>query len=472
MKNDARGVTPSRAKPPIPDRRSGPADRRSQPRGGRRRGDMLTASVVLTGALLGSCSKLLSPVGPGEVGITQESVLFSTSVTDAALVPVMPPAQDSNQTSQTSPGSKAGTVLSPGDDLQAAVDAAPAGTMFIIRQGVHRRQTIKPKDGMSFVGEAGTVLDGEGVTPRAFRGQTVRGVTIRGLRITGYAPPANSAALDGIDSINWTVEDNEIDHNGAGTTRAFGLRLGDDMVVRGNRIHHNAWVGVAGYQADRAVIERNEIYANPPAVVNDSIGEASNLKLVACGNVVVRDNYVHDGPMIGIWLDTMKPDNSVEGNRVINHGGTGIWYEVSYRATLSRNYVENAGYRDTYTAGWLRGAGIQVTNSPDVSVLNNTVTNSLNGIVGQQATGYANGPYGASELRNLVVRGNTIVMPKGQTGIVRNVAGDGVYESWNNRFEGNRYEIRGNSKPFYWKGRAMTESEWKAGPGASDTFVR
>ena len=63
-------------------------------------------------------------------------------------------------------------------------------------------------------------------------------------------------------------------------------------------------------------------------------------------------------------------------------------------------------------------------------------------------------------------------MPKGQTGIVRNVSGDGVYESWNNRFEDNRYEIRGNTKPFYWKGRAMTESEWKAGPGASDTFVR
>jgi parallel beta-helix repeat protein len=433
---------------------------------------MLTASVVLTGALLGSCSRLLSPTGPGELGTTQESALVASSLVDASLVPVMPPAQGSSQNSQGSRDSKGGTRLSPGDDLQAAVDAAPAGTMFIIRQGVHRRQTIKPKDGMSFVGEAGAVLDGEGMTPRAFRGQTVRGVTIRGLRITGYAPPANSAALDGIDSVGWSIEDNEIDHNGTAGTRAFGLRLGDDMVVRGNRIHHNAWVGLAGYEADRVVVERNEIYANPPAVVNDTIGEAANVKLVTCGNVSVRDNYVHDGPMIGMWFDTMKPDNTIEGNRVVNHGGTGIWYEVSYRATLSRNVVENAGYRDTYTAGWLRGAGIQVTNSPDVSVLNNTVTQSLNGIVGQQATGYSRGPYGPSELRNLLVRGNTIVMPKGQTGIARNVSGDGVYDSWNNRFEGNHYEIRGNATPFYWKGRGMTEAEWKAGPGASDTFVR
>jgi parallel beta-helix repeat protein len=472
MKTDVPRATPPGATPPILDRRSGVADRRSQPRGGRRHGDMLTAGMVLTGTLLGSCSTLLSPTGPDDLGVTHDSARFSVSAAGSPPVPGIPPAQASDQTSQAPSDAKGGTAVNPGDDLQAAVDAAPAGTMFIIRQGVHRRQTIQPKDGMSFVGEAGAVLDGEGVTPRAFRGQTVRGVTIRGLRITGYAPPTNAAAVDGIDSVNWIVEDNEIDHNGTGATRAFGLRLGDDMVVRGNRIHHNAWVGLAGYEADRVLVERNEIFANPPAAVRDAIGEASNMKLVLCGNVVVRDNDVHDGPMIGMWFDTMKPDNTVEGNRVVNHGGTGIWYEISYRATLSRNYVENAGYSGTYSAGWLRGAGIQVTNSPDVSVLDNTVVKSLNGIVGQQASGYPTGRYGASELRNLLVRGNTIVMTKGQTGIVRNVSGDAVYESWNNRFEDNRYEIGENAKPFYWKGRGMTESEWKAGPGATDTFVR
>ena len=188
------------------------------------------------------------------------------------------------------------------------------------------------------------MLDGEGVSPRAFRGQGVRGVTIRGLRITGYMPPTNAAAVDGIDSIGWVIEDNEIDHNGTGANRTFGLRLGDDMAVRGNRIHHNVWVGIAGYEADRVVIERNEIYANPPVAVNDTIGEAANMKLLRCGNVIVRDNEVRDGPMIGMWFDTMKPDNTIEANRVVSHGGAGIWYEVSYRATIRRNYIENAGY--------------------------------------------------------------------------------------------------------------------------------
>jgi hypothetical protein len=418
---------------------------------------MLTARVILTGAILG----------------TQGSVMIPTlTAAGPSAAPVMQNVQLPAQSTPAPPEPKRGTVLAPGDDLQSAVDSAPAGTVFIIRQGVHRRQTIRPKDGMSFVGEGGAVLDGEGVSPRAFRGQGVRGVTIRGLRITGYMPPANAAAVDGIDSIGWVIEDNEIDHNGTGANRTFGLRLGDDMAVRGNRIHHNVWVGIAGYEADRVVIERNEIYANPPVAVNDTIGEAANMKLLRCGHVIVRDNEVRDGPMIGMWFDTMKPDNSIEANRVVSHGGAGIWYEVSYRATIRSNYIENAGYSGSYTSGWLRSGGIQVTNSPDVSVLDNTVVDSLNGIIGQQASGYRNGAYGVNELRNLLVRGNTIVMPKGQTGIARNVAGDGVYDSWNNRFENNRYEIRTNAKPFYWKGRGLTEVEWKAGPGASDTFTR
>ena len=54
----------------------------------------------------------------------------------------------------------------------------------------------------------------------------------------------------------------------------------------------------------------------------------------------------------------------------------------------------------------------------------------------------------------------------------RNISGDAVYDSWNNRFENNRYDLRSNEKPFYWKGRGLTDAEWKAGPGASDTFTR
>ena len=52
------------------------------------------------------------------------------------------------------------TILAPGEDFQAAVDAHPAGTQFLILSGTHRFQSVEPKDGMSFVGQPGAVMTG------------------------------------------------------------------------------------------------------------------------------------------------------------------------------------------------------------------------------------------------------------------------------------------------------------------------
>ncbi len=48
----------------------------------------------------------------------------------------------------------------PGQDIQANVSAAPGNTTFLLKAGVHRIQTIRPKDGDTFVGESGAVLSG------------------------------------------------------------------------------------------------------------------------------------------------------------------------------------------------------------------------------------------------------------------------------------------------------------------------
>jgi parallel beta-helix repeat protein len=53
-----------------------------------------------------------------------------------------------------------GPVIYPGSDIQAAVDANPAGTSFLLKAGVHRMQQVKPKNGDSFTAEAGAILSG------------------------------------------------------------------------------------------------------------------------------------------------------------------------------------------------------------------------------------------------------------------------------------------------------------------------
>ncbi len=51
-------------------------------------------------------------------------------------------------------------VLEVGADFQAAVDAHPPGSSFLIATGVHRLQSVTPKDGMTFDGEVGAVMNG------------------------------------------------------------------------------------------------------------------------------------------------------------------------------------------------------------------------------------------------------------------------------------------------------------------------
>lgn len=50
--------------------------------------------------------------------------------------------------------------LSPGDNIQAAVDSAPPGTTFVLREGVYRMQSITPKDHDTFRGQGVVVLNG------------------------------------------------------------------------------------------------------------------------------------------------------------------------------------------------------------------------------------------------------------------------------------------------------------------------
>ncbi|MDX1996047.1 MAG: right-handed parallel beta-helix repeat-containing protein, partial [bacterium] len=53
-----------------------------------------------------------------------------------------------------------GVRINPGDNIQSVINRYPAGTLFTIAAGVHRMQTIAPRNGDVFVGENGAVLNG------------------------------------------------------------------------------------------------------------------------------------------------------------------------------------------------------------------------------------------------------------------------------------------------------------------------
>jgi parallel beta-helix repeat protein len=54
-----------------------------------------------------------------------------------------------------------GTVtLSPGANIQSAINANPPGSTFVLQPGVYRKQSIVPQNGDTFTGQSGAVLNG------------------------------------------------------------------------------------------------------------------------------------------------------------------------------------------------------------------------------------------------------------------------------------------------------------------------
>src|SRR6201995_1864942 len=54
-------------------------------------------------------------------------------------------------------------ILNPGDNVSSIVNAAPAGATFYFEPGVYRGVSLVPKDGQTFIGAQGAVLDGSAV---------------------------------------------------------------------------------------------------------------------------------------------------------------------------------------------------------------------------------------------------------------------------------------------------------------------
>ena len=369
-------------------------------------------------------------------------------------------------------------VLTPGQSIQAAVNANPAGTTFFLKAGTYVRQSVIPKSGDTFRGEgAGTILTGQGVTQFAFTfGQQQpypNDVTITNLVVTQYAPPFQTGAIqaglseDG-GGARWTLDSLDVSDNGY-----LGVRVGTHTHLLRSRLVRNASMGYGGI-GDSVLIEGNEIAYNNPTASNMDF-EGGGGKLVKTRWAVLRNNYSHHNGGVGLWTDIDNRDVLYEGNRVEYNVREGIAHETNGPGCVIRNNVLTGnGQQDVRKNNWLWGAGIGVHASPGVEVYGNTLRDNATGIaLIQQARG--SGAYGQYLVQDVYVHDNTIDV--GTTwewarsaGAVSDV--DGAIYARNNRFERNTYTLGQNPRPFNWAGDYRRWSEWRGyGVDASGTAV-
>ncbi|MFC4859083.1 right-handed parallel beta-helix repeat-containing protein [Actinophytocola glycyrrhizae] len=227
-------------------------------------------------------------------------------------------------------------------DLSAKTEANPPGTTFWLARGVHTLGdgefgSVEPKDGNTYLGAPGAVLDGRGVNKYAFVFHATD-VTIRGLTIRRFAAPPNEGVVNHDSGDGWVIEDNTVEDNDGAA-----LMAGARQVVRGNCLRNNGQYAINAYKDGELtdlVIEGNEITGNNTDDWEARIpgcGCTGGVKFWAVDGADIRGNWVHDNRGAGLWADTNNNDFLIEGNVIEGNDGPAIFYEISYNAVIRDN---------------------------------------------------------------------------------------------------------------------------------------
>jgi parallel beta-helix repeat protein len=261
-----------------------------------------------------------------------------------------------------------------------------------------------------------------------------------------FATPAQQGAVGGeqTPSPGWIVQNNEVRLN-----HGLGIKVGDSGKVLNNFVHNNGQMGINTSGGNNIVIQGNEISFNNWAGF-DMSWEAGGAKFWSTQNLQVLNNNSHDNQGAGLWTDTDNINTTYDGNTVTNNASVGISHEISYACIIRNNTISGNGGTGQ---NWLWGAQVQLQNSQNCQVYNNTVTVNTaggNGIaVIQQNRG--TGAYGTYLGINNTVHNNTIIHlgSMGANGAVADWNQSQMFSAGNNSFDYNTYHVA-NMGYQYW----------------------
>lgn len=237
-------------------------------------------------------------------------------------------------------------------------------------------------------------------TTRAADGAKIRGVGFahyaeQGVRV--YAP-------------NITLENNTFSWNAIRGASLNGVPGGTDATVKGNSFVLNGAAGLSGGHTTNTVIDGNRFIGNNSFERFRTTWGSAGLKLVNSRDVKIFDNVLEGNVSHGIWLDASVIHPIVVRNTVKGTGSNaGIFLEISpggpRGAIIASNVVSGAG------------AGIQIGNSNNARIWNNTLVGNNTNLVVNKGNRKGEGEQGTEVLpvTDTIAKNNLFSDPSGGT---------------------------------------------------------
>jgi hypothetical protein len=279
-------------------------------------------------------------------------------------------------------------------------------TTYWFAPGVHTLGTgefsqITPSTGSTYIGAPGSVLDGMNANRYAFAGFATN-VHIAYLEIRNFGRGLdnnNEGVVNHDAGTGWLMENLYAHHNDGAA-----VFLGSLNIIRHSCLKDNGQYGISMFkqqvEGDSAikdiVVHNNEIAGNNQddwESLIDGCGCTGGVKFWDVQGATVTQNYVHDNLSNGLWADTNNIDFFFDSNWIEGNEGIGLWYEISYNATISRNvFKRNAWVSGNENLGspapaiYLSESGgdarlqHSTSGSPDLNINNNMFEDNFSGI--------------------------------------------------------------------------------------------
>jgi hypothetical protein len=260
---------------------------------------------------------------------------------------------------------------------------------------------ITPGSNSTYIGAPGAIIDGKNANLYAFTG-TASNVHIAYLEIRNFGRGLdnnNEGVINHDSGTGWVMEYLYAhDNDGA------AVFIGSDNTVQYSCLKDNGQYGFSMYkdqvEGDSAikniVLNNNEITGNNQddweSIIN-GCGCTGGGKFWDVLGARVTNNYVHDNLSTGLWADTNDTDFLFDSNWIEHNSGEGIWYEISYNATISRNVIKrnawasgNGNLGSPAPAIYISESGgdsrlpSTTSGSTDLQIKNNLIENNFSGI--------------------------------------------------------------------------------------------